>query len=280
MPTAQIYSDYAVADTVLEDGSVTIRCSTDVNKWPWLALPPSHPIVLQLINYFTSVEAAIARGSWDKDKWSALTRHQWWCGATGPEATHATHGIAEPGEDESPNFAITLFDDAGRLVYRNRGTGVVFHNRDFESWRTKAKAKIAALPEPRNFRFASKEALGAQTDAECLVSPLHEESDRAWCEAYLTQQNGFDDHPYHDGSGDHVNSTQQADVIRQTAVLARGVTANNTIAAGDMIFTRYVELGRPFRIEIDKTKTVGDVMVFTVSQADKPCVEATLRFVS
>ena len=44
--TRSYSSDHVVAG----DGTVSFACSTDVDEWPWLALGPRHPVVVQAQN--------------------------------------------------------------------------------------------------------------------------------------------------------------------------------------------------------------------------------------
>ena len=95
--------------------------------------------MVQTVNFWASVEAGLARASWDPQQWTALTEMEWQCGA--PGCGHAHHGLVDYYEDGGKQrFRITLFDAAGRLVYRMSGAGVVFRTRNFEGWRAEAKA--------------------------------------------------------------------------------------------------------------------------------------------
>jgi len=262
---------------VLDDGAVAFKCSDDKEKWPWLALRPSNPLLIQAINYFVSVETSRARGVYDSTKWSALTQTTWQCAATGPDARHATHGLATPAEDDgSPSFGLALFDDHGDLVCRMTGVGVVFQTRDFEAWRKKARDKILALPEPKGFCYASPEQLGVATEVECLVSPLIDDSGPPAADALITKANGFQPgHPYHDGSGDHVNSSHLVDVAGQVAKLIR---PGSMICGGEVAFLHYVELDRPLRITQTDEGKPANAITFALHQADRLCSTITLKF--
>lgn len=149
-PTRQFTHSHVVSD----DGAVAFKCSSDKVQWPWLALHPFDPIVVQTINYWALVETGAARGTFDPTKWSALTQTEWVCGKAG--AGHATHGVAEAiGEEGAPRFGLRFFDGNDSLVYSMSGTGVVFQNRDFEAWREQAKKKMATPPAVRDFQYAS-----------------------------------------------------------------------------------------------------------------------------
>lgn len=254
---------FCTAHEVLGDGSVALTCSDDAAAWPWLALDPRHPIVVQTINFWASVEAGLAKQSWEDGQWTALTEMEWQCGT--PGCGHAHHGLADYYEDGGKQrFRITLFDKAGRLVYRMSGAGVVFRTRDFEGWRAQAKAAAGAERAP--FVFAADEAVQAPVAGGSFLSA--EDPGRA----LVTPENGLPPgHPYMSGSGDHVNATHLAEAVRQYATLALG-TGAALPNGGEMQFRRYVELGVPFEI------AVGEDRAVTLSQNDKPCCVARFEY--
>lgn len=271
-------SQFTHSHIVSNDGSVTFHCSYDEDKWPWLALHPFDPIVVQTVNYWASVETGTARGTFDPTKWSALTQTEWVCGE--PGVGHATHGFAEPiGEAGGPGFGLTFFDQENSLVYRMSGTGVIFHNRDFEAWREQAKEKMAAQPAQPDFPYASAKAVGVATQAESFLSAIRNDN-RPSALALITKKNGFPPaHPYLSGSGDHVNSTQLADVGRQfTSLLLGGEPL--MITGGKMEFLRYVELGRPFEVELARHDSSKNIVSMTVQQAGRPCAAIEIRYQS
>ncbi|MEP2101953.1 MAG: hypothetical protein ABJP02_10635 [Parasphingorhabdus sp.] len=262
--------------SVLDDGIVAFKCSSDREQWPWLALHPFDPIVVQTINYWASVETSSARGTWDPTKWSALTQTHWACGE--PGAGHATHGVADAASDEgNPRYRLTFFDRDGSLVYRMSGAGVVFQTRDFESWRDKAKQKIAVPPAIDGFEYAPANIVGVATQRESFLSPLINHGVPT-AHALITKENGFPPaHPFLSGSGDHVNSTHLADVARQFAnLLLEG--GPHLFIGGEMNFKRYVELGRPFQIELTHKDLSQNTLSMTVQQADRLCATVELRY--
>lgn len=273
-PTRQFTHSHVVSN----DGSVAFKCSSDEDQWPWLALHPFDPIVVQTINYWASVETGAARGTFDPTKWSALTQTEWVCGK--PGAGRATHGIAEAiGEKDAPRFGLSFFDENDSLVYRMSGTGVVFQTRDFEAWRKKAKDRITAAPAVRDFQYASASAVGVATQGESFLSPLVEH-DGPSARALITKENGFPPaHPYLSGSGDHVNSTHLGDVGRQFASLLLSGTPL-TVTGGKMKFMRYVELGRPFDVKLEHHDTAGNMVSMAVHQADRLCATIEMTYQS
>ncbi|NNC73436.1 MAG: hypothetical protein HKN78_11260 [Sphingomonadaceae bacterium] len=261
---------------VSDDGTVRFGCSSDAGRWPWLALDPFDPIVVQTINYWASVETGAARGSFDPAKWSALTQTEWTCGETG--VGHATHGIAEASrEDGTPGNALSFFDAHDALVYRMSGTGVVFENRDFEGWREKAKRELPPPPDAGEFHYAAADSVGVAAQGWSYLSPLIE-VDRPSALALITKENGFPPaHPYLSGSGDHVNSTHLVEAGRQFACLVhRGRSI--TCTGGEMHFMRYVELGYPFQIALADDLSSQNAIAMAVHQADRACAKITLKF--
>lgn len=252
------------------------QCSSDADEWPWLALDPFDPIVVQTINYWASVEASTARGTWDPTKWSALTQTEWVCGKSG--VGHATHGVADKiGQESNPGFRMSFYDGDDALVYRMSGAGVVFQTRDFESWRDKAKQKMVAPPTIDEFQYAPAAAVGVAMQSRSFLSPMIDHNTPS-AQALITKENGFPPaHPFLSGSGDHVNSTHLADVARQFANLLRG-GEKRSITGGKMTFKRYVELGRPFWIELTHEEPSRNVLSMTIQQADRLCATVELKY--
>ncbi len=252
------------------DRTVTFRCSDDASAWPWLNLHPAHNIAVQATNYFALTGVSLFLGEMDGEKWTALTDFQWRCHHTGEGAVHPARGRStHSGKPDDAGYACAFVDASGAPVYDVSGAGVVFRNRDFETWRSQAKAEIAALPAPQDFRFAAPGPAGVASQGEVFVSPLSEENGVAFVDALITEETGFRPaHPYHGGSGDHVNSSHLCDAVQQAAHLL-GRTAYPV--AGTAKFTRYVELGRPFRIAVAPDEG-GEVRVaFEISQGRYKC---------
>ena len=260
----------------MRDGTVTFKCSSNHNLWPWLTLPPFNPIVVQSINYWASVETGAARGTFDPSVWSALTQMEWTCGH--PDAGHVSHGVAAASADESsPGYQLTFFDKTGAFVYHMSGTGVVFKTRDFESWRQKAKQKLEPFQGSEDFQYASADDVGVATQGESFLSPLIE-GGIPCAEALITKAQGFTPkHPYHSGSGDHVNSNHLADVAVQFANLLFGGSPI-TVVGGEMTFQRYVELGRPFHIGLAEEIHSGNAISMTIMQMNRVCATVTIRY--
>ncbi len=271
---------YTSGHVVAEDGSVDFDCATDQQEWTWLALPPRHPAAIQTQNFWASIGAGIALGTVEEGKWTALTWTDWTCGD--PEAEHAVRGHhTRTMVDGQDCYDITLFDQKDRLVAQMRGRGVVFRNRNFEEWRSQAKAKTkseaerAGADEP--FTFADPDSLGLMSIEQALVAPLAA-PDAGSVDALVTRENGLQpNNPVLGGSGDHVNSTHIAEAARQALRLVSG-DPQLEVTGGEMSLNRYVELGTPFRLDvIEKTDSA---IRFSLSQLGKDCSEITLRFES
>ncbi|MEL6875218.1 MAG: hypothetical protein AAGM33_07030 [Pseudomonadota bacterium] len=211
----------------------------------------------------------------DPAKWSALTRMDWTCGNLG--VGRPVRGISEQsGASDEPGYRLKLFDANDALVLEINGTGVMFNTRDFETWRMKAKKKISALASPATFSYADAAAVGVIQQHQCFLSELTP-AKIPCAQALITLDNGFPPaHPYHSGSGDHVNSTHLADVARQFVYQFRGGPQTD-ISGGEMTFVRYVELGYPFNIKLDPETGSTTSFTMQISQADQLCAGVTLR---
>ena len=85
-------------------------------------------------------------------------------------------------------------------------------------------------------------------------------------------------HPYHSGSGDHVNSNQLADVVRQFVNLLRG--KETFLMSGKIEFNRYVELDRPFKVVATQDNVSSDQVTVAVIQAERQCAEFEMKVTS
>ncbi len=270
-------SRYYTADyDVRPDGSVAFACSQDREEWPWLALPPQHPLVIQTQNFWTSVGAGQASGNRDESKWSALTWTDWKLGDL--NAGQAVRGEYFPAHtDDKLAFETDLYDAEGRLIAHIRGKGVVFRTRDFESWRKGSKSKAQkAQSAATDFTYAAREAVGLSAIELPLIAPLTSESDALATSALITKKNGLmPGHPYFSGSGDHVNTPHLAEVARQVAsYLCDGEAV--TVTAAEMDMHRYIEFGTPFEIAV---KQPSDRKVeLAVSQLDRSCAKIVLEW--
>jgi len=267
-------STYTSDHEVLSDSDVTFACSQDVGKWPWLALPAQHPIVLQTQNFWASVGGSQALGARDDDKWSALTWTRWELGDV--SAGRAARGtFARTGGPGELDFELGFFDAQGRPIVRLTGKGVVFRNRNFERWREGSKntARKETIP-PTGFAYAERALLNLTEREMPLIAPLDDSGTRST--ALITRENGLmPGHAFFSGSGDHVNATHLAEVGRQTASLLNN-GAPIHVVCGEMDMHRYIELGTPFEIAI--TEHREDHVKLAISQLGRSCSAITMHW--
>lgn len=267
---------YTSNHEVQADGSVTFACSSDQCEWPWLALSPQHPIVIQTQNFWISVESGQAAGTRDDSKWSALTWTDWSLGDR--NAGMATCGVFRRLEDgRKLSFETELFDEADRLIARIRGKGVVFRTRDFESWRNQSKAQASLTNTgPCGFRYAPRETLGLSQSESPLIAPLNELASGLKTAALITPENGLmPRHPYLSGSGDHVNSPHLAEISRQATCLVNNGEPVMILSA-EMDMHRYIELGTPIDMYIERTSETG--IAVAISQLQKSCATVAMEW--
>ncbi|MFN2099736.1 hypothetical protein [Altererythrobacter sp. MF3-039] len=258
---------------VAVDGTVSFTCSQDQEMWPWLALHPHHPAVVQTQNYWTAVEGSQALDRIEQDKWTAMVWTDWEFGS--PDVSQAVRGEYARATDESFGFVTSLFDCDDQLIVRMRGKGVVFRTRDFEKWREPAKEEARRNAIAAAFAYANREALALEEGERRFLSPLADVSPPK-AVALITKENGFmPGNRFIGGSGDHVNATHLSESARQMLTLLMGGTPHR-ITGGEMAMNRYVELGTPFTLTVSGRED-GTVHL-TVSQLDRDCSEVTLRF--
>ena len=260
---------------VRDDGAVEFRCSDDAKQWPFLELPPWHPIAIQTLQFWSSVEASMALGAWDDSKWSALTWCKW---TSGVDTGHAVRGLSEHQTvDGKVQQRLTFFDAGDALVYDISLAGVIFQNRDFEGWRSKAKQDAAPAEDLGAFEFAPRQLVGSETTGPAFLAPLGAEDPKT-ARGLISKENAMPPHhKYLGGSGDHVNAAHLAEAAHQFLYLT-GDGTPLTITGGEMRFTSYVELGRPFGIEL--TGKNGNETSMQVTQGGKACTAITLSAIS
>lgn len=265
---------YTDQQTLLEDGSVSFVCSQDKSVWPWLKLNAIHPILVQTINFWASIDSGEFIGTFDPEVWTALTQVDWICGE--PDVGIPARGLYEKvQQDKRSRFKLTFYDHADRLVASLNGQGVSFRTRNFEGWRDEAKEKIVK-PEPPTFDYAAKDAVGVQSDLESFLAPLSKGETIATT-GLITKQNGLRPaHPYIGGSGDHVNSTHMGEIGRQFGELLLGQPLRNT--GGEMVFSHYVELGTPFTVDLTAHSKADRTFQLLVRQAERDCTTISMTY--
>ncbi|MDN3644612.1 hypothetical protein QWY75_00165 [Pontixanthobacter aestiaquae] len=259
---------------IRSDGPVTFQCSKDRNIWPWLALHPHHPIALQNLQYWASVEAGRERGTFDGTRWTALTWTKWSCGAgdVGPPVRGVSENVDADGKLQSK---LTFFDARDAMVSTMYSIGVEFRTRDFEAWRAKAKQDSEPEVDPASFSYAEPEAVGSAGVGPSFLSPL-QDSQAPHALGLMTLDNAFPPaHPFMSGSGDHVNATHLAEAVHQFMHLLEN-GAPLRITGGEMRFTRYVELGRVFTVELVERSATS--VSAKIVQGGRDCTHVTLQF--
>ena len=254
---------------------MVFECSQDAAIWPWLALPSTHQIAVQSANFWASVESGMTLGTFDPGKWSALTEVEWSCGPH--EVGRAVRGrYAVEQSGDARRYGLEFFDKADRSIVRLSGRGVVFQTRNFETWRDQAKARIVKPEYAVGFEYASAGAVGVAEDRLSFLTPLQTGS-ATFADGLITKANGLiPGHPLIGGSGDHVNSTHMGEVGRQFAALLAGPKAE--IIAGAMDFKHYVELGRPFRVDLVQHDEAARHFELLVCQAERTCTWVAMTY--
>ena len=77
---------------VAED-RVELGYDLDRRRWPWLALSPLHPVVIDKIQYFSAVTASLTTERMEPGTRTALTRLAWSCHPRAAGTRHATRGV-------------------------------------------------------------------------------------------------------------------------------------------------------------------------------------------
>ncbi|MDG5747697.1 hypothetical protein P8Q88_05850 [Qipengyuania sp. XHP0207] len=217
------------------------------------------------LSYWVSVECAAALGNWDPEKWSALTWTRWHCGdpEVGPYASGTYRRTTIDGKE---SFSIDFADSDSRHICHLDGRGVVFRTRDFEKWRKHDK-DAAPRSSSAQFDYADPDHLGLAPGERPFLTELDGRS----AQGLLDNANSMPpDHPWLDGSGDHVNSAHLAEVARQFVSLMREGRPFRVTGA-EMSFRHYVELGAPLTI----AGSAGDdgTVEMTVRQGGHECTE-------
>ena len=172
-------------------------------------------------------------------------------------------------------YQLRFFDRDDAQVVRISGVGVVFRTRNFEGWREDTKEKFKK-PNTSDFIYASAEAVGVETQRERFLAPLRRD-DGIRTTGLITKENGLRPaHPHIGGSGDHVNSTHMGEVGRQFVTLLVGEKLIN--CGGDMSFLHYVELGRPFEVELLAYSEPDCAISMLVRQQDRDCTKIDMQF--
>ncbi len=254
-----------VEDWTVEGSRVEMSFSRRTDPWPWLVLPPWHPVVVDKIQYFAAVTGAWAYGSLGRDSKersgtgprTALTRIRWVSLAR--DAGPARRGTFRPFQgEESVGYELEIFDEAGRATLWIRGEGAAFEERDFGARRSASKenAATSALAPPSE--LARPEAVGLGPEGRSLISPLAG-GDPPTVIGWVTSAEGFAPaHPFHTGTGDHVNAGHLVDCALEGAHLLLDTPGPLYCTGGEARFRRFVELDVPFEIALRSEEPEGD----------------------
>ncbi len=258
----------------LQDQSVAFDCSQDAEVWPWLRLSPIHPILVQTINFWASIDSGEFLGTFDPDVWTALTQVEWECGA--PSVGLPARGIYRTEKQaDRARYHLAFFDETDQRVARMSGQGVTFRTRNFEHWRGETKEKIVK-PEQPPFAYVAADRVGVATQSESFLAELSR-AETVTTSGLITKANGLRPaHPYIGGSGDHVNSTHMGEVGRQFGELLLGRSLINR--SGEMVFLHYVELGSPFDVEMVSHDERAQTYSLIVRQAGRDCTRISMTY--
>ena len=253
-----------------EDGAVTFECSTNSDIWPWLVLPPTHPILTQTINFWASFDSAVFLDEFRADAWTALTKLEWECGP--PEVGYPARGrYFSASQENRARYELTLWDTDGRVVADYVGEGVTFRTRNFEGWRDAAKTKLKPSA-PAKLTYAPAASVGVTHHKESFLAPLREAAGTLSTTGLITKENGLRPaHPYIGGSGDHVNSTHMGEIARQFGQLLLERPTHNS--GGEMGLKHYVELGVPFEVKLLARSDEDQSFSLLIRQADRDCAK-------
>ena len=246
-------------------------------RWPWLSLPPQHPVLIEKYQYFGMLTGMWALSGTDPELQTALTQLSWRCPPL-REPALAERGVCTyEHEGEQELLRLDLQTPAGELLCDMRAIGVVFATRDFAKWR--AMARTAALDAGRELPMPARarpETVGLGPEGRALVSPLREQDGRLACTGFVGAEAFHPRHPFHTGSGDHVNAGHLFDCALQAAHLALESSSPRSCSGGEASFARYLELELPFEISVlGRTPTK---VAMAMHQLGKPCAQIDLDF--
>ncbi len=277
-----VYAHNFARVTSVDGMRVSLSYDLDRIRWPWLSLPAQHPVLVEKYQYFSAVTSGDRVLNQSLGVQTALTRLQWRCEAAAFDSGHAPLGECELWQnDNDMGFEITTRNADRQAMVHLAGTGFAFADRDFAGWRkaSRQKALAACGSPPPELTAAHK--VGLDERGHSLISDLHPSSDMPCVTALVTSANGFHPaHPFHTGSGDHVNAGHLFDCVLQMAHLLTPHNHPLDCAGGQAEFMRFVELDVPFEIRLadEPTEAAGATcMTFALSQLDRENTRIQLR---
>ncbi len=263
-----------------DETCVELAFDLETAPLPWRSLDPRHPVVIEKLQYLSGMTALMATGGLSSGQGSALTEVTWSSG-DGHLVGHAARGVcrllgsfADLASGEG-RFELSLYDAAGVRVADLTGAGVVFDARESGARRAaaKAKARSAVAEGPRH--FVDNTQVGLPTGGISFLGPIGDDAARA----LVSRDRAFHPaHPFHTGSGDHVNAGHLLDVVFQFAHLVIGRPL--TWVAGSARFRRFVELDVPFVVKLEDRRPGSheEALAVTIHQLERPCAEAVGTF--
>lgn len=262
---------------------VVLSFTLDTETWPWLSLPPQHIVLMEKYQYFSSVNAGWASGLFDPTVYSALTGFSWQCPRLYPDCGPGTRAVIVNRETtDGIIMDIDLYDDDKRHLVHMECVGASFGDRDFKAWRATTRQKALELAGSFTVEYASPEQLGLGINGIPLVSRLRNEDGQPVVTALVTRENGFHPaHPFHTGSGDHVNVGHYLDCVMQMSHLALSPCEPLQCTGGESTFMRFVELDVPFDIHLlaQERRGSSDVKLdFLITQLSRDNARISLIF--
>ncbi len=254
----------------LTNGRATLRYDLNHDRWPWLSLPVNHPVLQDKYLYFSTLSVYIAEGKFDDSVLTALTQVRWEIFRNDSDQLHADQGsfnsIVEEGRS---GFELTGYTASGAKVFKQTGRGRDFPVAQFKAMRAASRAEALATLSPATLNFAAPNELGLGSDGISFVTRAQELDGEQWVDAQVTSEAGFHPtHPFHTGTGDHVNAGHLLDCALQAAHAFLG--GKLECIAGEAQFKRYVELDLPFSLRLlaqKSTDTDHTTLQLAVSQA-------------
>lgn len=271
--------NFAIVESV-DNGRVEFSFDLDPSKWPWLCLPPQHPVLIEKYQYFTSITASWATGLFAPETYSALTGFNWQCPGIHEDCGYGSRAVSVNRETtEGISIDIDVFDKDDRHLVHMECVGASFGDRDFASWRAQSKKNACDQAGQFSVDYASPVSLGLGKYGISLISGLETVNNMPTVTALVTSENGFQPHhPYLTGSGDHVNVAHFIDCGLQMAHLVLQPQTGLQCTSGQASFMRFIELDVPFRIRLTQ-KESGDGnhrLRFQLTQLNRVCTEMQL----
>jgi len=272
-----VYEHNFARVTKVEPERVELAYDLDHARWPWLALPAQHPVLIEKYQYFGVLSAVWALGVYDPKVQTALTQFEWTCLPIEDEPRLPTLGVCTPTTmNDAVGFDLTLGSEGQSLV-TSRGGGFAFTDRDFPAWRKRSREKALAAGGGQQIDLAPPEDVGLDAGGRSFVSRRDRDDDGPLVRALVPTDGGFyPAHPFHTGSGDHVNAAQLFDCALQAAQLVCGEP--RSCRGGGAAFTRFVELDVPFELHVDEVRgDKGLAVQIRVRQLDRDCGQIRLE---